>query len=81
MTDEMMALQGLLGKTPDADLVREMLGLAAARLPPWPSTARLSRAFWSRGGWPRSTAIVVLPPAQRATGVSGWLPHSVQEPS
>lgn len=34
MTDEMMALQGLLEETSDADLVREMLGFAAARLPP-----------------------------------------------
>jgi putative transposase len=32
MTNEMMALQGLLEKTSDADLVREMLGFAAARL-------------------------------------------------
>ena len=32
MTNEMMALQGLLEKTSDADLVREMLGFAAGRL-------------------------------------------------
>ena len=32
MTNEMMALQGLLEKTSDADLVREMLGFAATRL-------------------------------------------------
>ena len=32
MTNEMMALQGLLEKTSDADLVREMLGFAAQRL-------------------------------------------------
>ena len=116
MTNEMMALQGLLEKTSDADLVREMLGFAAERLmeldvggktgATWgeksaerlaqrngyrdrvwetragtielaypeaparrglltaslaglgskaclPSTARTSRAFWNRDGWPR----------------------------
>ena len=32
MTDEMMSLRALIEKAPDADLLREMIGIAAQRL-------------------------------------------------
>ena len=58
MTDEMMALQGLLEKTSDADLLREMLGFAAERLPP----GRRARAA------SQSASAALLP----AEGVGRW---------
>ncbi len=41
MTDAMMSLKALLEKTPDADMLREMIGLAAER--PCHANPRLPR--------------------------------------
>ncbi|KFC73096.1 Transposase, mutator type [Bosea sp. LC85] len=49
MTDEMMNLRGLLEKSPDADLLREMIGFAA---PAWnPAPLDSGTQIWSGHYW------------------------------
>ncbi len=56
MTDDMMNLRTLVEKTPDAALLREMIGFAAQRLMELEVEGQTGAAYGEKNPWPSATA-------------------------